>query len=54
MVKITDANNNVLPNFVIFDRGYTGHEHLLGVGLVHLPEEGTAGLKPVPSLSREP
>gem|GEM_PF-2989017 len=36
MVKLTDATGNVLSNFVILDRGYTGHEHLLGVGLVHM------------------
>jgi RHS repeat-associated protein len=36
VVKLTDGNNNVLTNFTVLDRGYTGHEHLFGVGLVHM------------------
>lgn len=36
IVKLTDGNNVALTKFVILDRGYTGHEHLLGVGLVHM------------------
>lgn len=36
IVKLTDGNNVALTKFGVFDRGYTGHEHLLGVGLVHM------------------
>lgn len=35
-VKLTDGNNVALTKFGVLDRGYTGHEHLLGVGLVHM------------------
>ncbi|MBJ7880435.1 RHS repeat-associated core domain-containing protein [Gelidibacter salicanalis] len=35
-LKLTDGNNVALTKFGVFDRGYTGHEHLLGVGLVHM------------------
>lgn len=36
IVKLTDGNNVALTKFAILDRGYTGHEHLLGVGIVHM------------------
>ncbi|MFC5282636.1 RHS repeat-associated core domain-containing protein [Pedobacter alpinus] len=36
IVKLRDGNGNDLTDFVILDRGYTGHEHLLAVGLVHM------------------
>src|SRR5690606_14431359 len=36
IVKLTDGSNNNLTNFVILDRGYTGHEHLLSVALIHM------------------
>ena len=36
LVKLEDGNGNPLAAFVILDRGYTGHEHLLGVGLIHM------------------
>lgn len=36
IVALTDGNGNPLTAFVILDRGYTGHEHLLGVGLIHM------------------
>ncbi len=36
IVKLQDGNGNDLSSFKILDRGYTGHEHLLGVGLVHM------------------
>jgi len=36
IVKLTDGNGNPLTAFVILDRGYTGHEHLLGVALIHM------------------
>ena len=35
-VKIQDANGNNLSSFVVLDRGYTGHEHLQSVGLIHM------------------
>ncbi|MCF6348258.1 MAG: hypothetical protein L3J20_08165 [Flavobacteriaceae bacterium] len=31
-----DGNGNDLSSFNILDRGYTGHEHLLGVDLIHM------------------
>jgi RHS repeat-associated protein len=36
IVRIQDGLGNDLAAFVILDRGYTGHEHLLGVGLIHM------------------
>jgi RHS repeat-associated protein len=36
IVKLTDGNGNALTDFVITDRGYTGHEHLLKVGIIHM------------------
>ena len=36
IVKLTDGNNTALEKFAFLDRGYTGHEHLQGVGLVHM------------------
>ena len=36
IVKIQDGYGVDLPAFVILDRGFTGHEHLLGVGLIHM------------------
>lgn len=36
IVKITDGSNNNLTKFGILDRGFTGHEHLLTVGLIHM------------------
>jgi RHS repeat-associated protein len=36
VLKITDAANNIVANFIITDRGYTGHEHLLSVGLINM------------------
>ncbi|MEA1785781.1 RHS repeat-associated core domain-containing protein, partial [Arenibacter sp. GZD96] len=36
IAKLTDGNNTVLTSFALLDRGYTGHEHLLSVGLVHM------------------
>ena len=35
-VKLTDGNGNNLDKFVYLDRGYTGHEHLQGVNLIHM------------------
>jgi RHS repeat-associated protein len=36
IVKLENGNGVPLTAFVILDRGYTGHEHLLGVGLIHM------------------
>jgi RHS repeat-associated protein len=36
IVKLTDGGGNNLTDFVILNRGYTGHEHLTKVGLIHM------------------
>ena len=36
MVRLQDGANNNLSNFTVVDRGFTGHEHLLPVGLIHM------------------
>ncbi len=36
IVNLTDGNGNPLAAFVVLDRGYTGHEHLFGVALIHM------------------
>ncbi|MBT2559801.1 VCBS repeat-containing protein [Pedobacter sp. ISL-68] len=36
IVKLQDGLGNDLAAFVILDRGFTGHEHLLSVGLIHM------------------
>ncbi len=36
IVKLQDGNGNDLSSFNILDRGYTGHEHLQGVRLIHM------------------
>jgi RHS repeat-associated protein len=36
LVKLTNSTGIVLSNFFITDRGYTGHEHLLSVGIIHM------------------
>jgi len=36
IVKLQDGFGNNLAAFIVLDRGYTGHEHLLGVGLIHM------------------
>ena len=36
VLKITTANNRILFTFLVTDRGYTGHEHLLSVGIIHM------------------
>lgn len=36
LIKLTDGNNIALTKFAVFDRGYTGHEHLQGVSLIHM------------------
>lgn len=36
VVKLEDGNGLALTEFKILDRGYTGHEHLFGVGLINM------------------
>ncbi|HEX8576646.1 MAG TPA: colicin D domain-containing protein [Flavobacterium sp.] len=36
VVKIQDGAGNTLSQFAVLDRGYTGHEHLQGVNLIHM------------------
>lgn len=36
IVKVQDGANNTLNVLTILDRGYTGHEHLQSVGLIHM------------------
>ena len=36
ILKVQDGNGVTLPKLTFFDRGYTGHEHLLGVGLINM------------------
>ena len=36
IVKITNGNGETLDKLTFLDRGYTGHEHLNGVNLIHM------------------
>jgi RHS repeat-associated protein len=36
VIKIQDGQGNSLASFVVLDRGYTGHEHLQSVALIHM------------------
>nr|WP_315238545.1 polymorphic toxin type 23 domain-containing protein [uncultured Flavobacterium sp.] len=36
IVSVQDGAGNVLNGLTILDRGYTGHEHLQSVGLIHM------------------
>lgn len=36
VVKVTDGDNNNLDNLTFLDRGYTGHEHLENIDLIHM------------------
>lgn len=36
IVKVQDGAGNILNGLTILDRGYTGHEHLQSVGLLHM------------------
>jgi len=36
IVKVQDGAGNILSGLTILDRGYTGHEHLQSVGLIHM------------------
>ena len=36
IIKVQDGVGNVLTGLAALDRGYTGHEHLQGVNLIHM------------------
>ncbi len=36
IVRVSDGAGNALPGLTFLDRGYTGHEHLQGVNLIHM------------------
>ena len=36
ILQVQDGAGNTLPGLTFFDRGYTGHEHLQTVGLIHM------------------
>lgn len=36
IIKVADGNDNELEQLTFLDRGYTGHEHLQGVNLIHM------------------
>jgi RHS repeat-associated protein len=36
VVRVQDAQGNILAGLSVLDRGYTGHEHLQSVGLIHM------------------
>lgn len=36
IVKVQDGAGNILSGLTILDRGYTGHEHLQSIGLIHM------------------
>ncbi|MDX6188023.1 RHS repeat-associated core domain-containing protein [Flavobacterium sp. Fl-318] len=36
IVKVQDGAGNILAGLTVLDRGYTGHEHLQSVGVIHM------------------
>jgi RHS repeat-associated protein len=36
VVKVQDGAGNILAGLTVLDRGYTGHEHLQSVGIIHM------------------
>lgn len=36
IIKVQDGNGNDLDKLTVLERGYTGHEHLQGVNLIHM------------------
>ncbi|KRD57943.1 hypothetical protein ASE40_16485 [Flavobacterium sp. Root935] len=36
VVKVQDGAGNILSGLTVLDRGYTGHEHLQSVGIIHM------------------
>lgn len=36
IVKVQDGVGNILAGLAILDRGYTGHEHLQSIGIIHM------------------
>lgn len=36
VIKVVDGQDTILTGFAVLDRGYTGHEHLQSVALIHM------------------
>jgi RHS repeat-associated protein len=36
IIKVQDAAGNTLSGLTVLDRGYTGHEHLQSIGIIHM------------------
>jgi len=36
IIKLQDGSGNNLAGFIVLDRGYTGHEHLQKIGVIHM------------------
>ncbi|TPG35401.1 FG-GAP-like repeat-containing protein [Flavobacterium pectinovorum] len=36
IVKVQDGAGNILSGLTVLDRGYTGHEHLQSIGIIHM------------------
>ncbi|QSB25550.1 RHS repeat-associated core domain-containing protein [Flavobacterium sp. CLA17] len=36
IVKVQDGAGNILAGLTLLDRGYTGHEHLQSIGIIHM------------------
>ncbi|WP_264524401.1 RHS repeat-associated core domain-containing protein [Flavobacterium sp. N502536] len=36
IVKVQDGAGNILAGLTVLDRGYTGHEHLQSIGIIHM------------------
>lgn len=36
IAKVQDGAGTILAGLTVLDRGYTGHEHLQSVGLIHM------------------
>lgn len=36
IVKVQDSEGNFISNLIVLDRGYTGHEHLQSINLIHM------------------
>lgn len=36
IIQVQDGAGNILNGLILLDRGYTGHEHLQSVGLIHM------------------
>lgn len=36
IVRVQDGQGNILAGLTVLDRGYTGHEHLQGINIIHM------------------